>query len=136
MEPPNAKIRSTGTSEIAERLSEKRVYCNSFEAVAKALSLPNIEGEMMASDEELMRIARKRAEEKVGFYTHFTIYVAVNLLLVLVWWFSGAGFPWFIFVLVFWGIGIVAHGASVFVGTGMTDRMVASEYEKLKKGRE
>ena len=38
----------------------------------------------------------------MGFYTHFTIYVAVNLLLVLVSWFSGAGFPWFIFVFVFW----------------------------------
>jgi hypothetical protein len=33
-------------------------------------------------------------------------------------------------------IGIVAHGASVFVGTGMTDRMAAREYKKLKKGRE
>jgi hypothetical protein len=91
---------------------------------------------MIASDEELMREARKRAEEKVGFYTHFLIYVAVNLLLVLVWRFSGAGFSWFIFVLVFWEIGIVAHRASVFVGTGMTDRMAAREYKKLKKGRE
>jgi len=89
----------------------------------------------MASDEKLMTIARKRAEDKVGVFIHFTIYVAVNLLLVLVWWFSGAGFPWFIFVLVFWGIGIVAHWVSVFVGTGMTDRMAASEYQKLKKGR-
>ena len=89
----------------------------------------------MTSDEELMRIARKRAEDKMGFYTHFTIYVVVNLVLVLVWWFTGAGFPWFIFVLVFWGIGIVAHGGSVFVGTGMTDRMVAREYAKLKKGK-
>jgi hypothetical protein len=93
----------------------------------------------MASDEELMRLARKRAEDKVGFYTHFTIYVAINLLLIFVWWFAGGSsgvFPWFVFVLVFWGIGIVAHGALVFVGTGMTDRMAAREYEKLKKGRE
>jgi hypothetical protein len=44
----------------------------------------------MTSDEELMRAARKRAEEKVGFYIHLTVYVAVNLLLVVVWWFSGA----------------------------------------------
>lgn len=90
----------------------------------------------MESDEELMKIARKRAEDKVGFYTHFTIYVAVNILLVFVWWFSGDGFPWFVFVLVFWGIGIVAHGASVFVGTGMTDKMAERELQKLKKGKE
>lgn len=90
----------------------------------------------MESDEELMKLARKRAEDKAGFYTHFTVYVAVNLLLILVWWFAGDGFPWFVFPLVFWGIGIVAHGASVFVGTGMTDRMAEREFQRLKKGKE
>ncbi len=28
----------------------------------------------MESDEELMKLARKRAEDKAGFYTHFSIY--------------------------------------------------------------
>jgi hypothetical protein len=41
--------------------------------------------------------------------------------------------PRFVPILVFWGIGVVAHGASVFVGTGTTDRMAGREYEKLKK---
>ena len=87
----------------------------------------------MASDEELRRKARQRAEEKVGFYTHFTIYVLVNLGLVSIWWFSGDGFPWFLIVLVFWGIGLVAHAVRVFVGTGVTDRMAERELEKLKR---
>ena len=90
----------------------------------------------MQSDEELMRAARKRAEEKVGFYIHFTIYVVVNLFLVAVWWFAGAGFPWSLFVLGFWGIGLVAHGASVFMGGGMTDRIAEREFQKLKRGKE
>lgn len=57
----------------------------------------------MQSDEELMRTARVRAEEKVGFYSHFSAYIVVNALLVLVWWFGGDGYPWFIFPLGIWG---------------------------------
>lgn len=37
----------------------------------------------MASDEELMRLARKRAEDKIGPYVHFSIYVGINALFVL-----------------------------------------------------
>ncbi len=89
----------------------------------------------MTSDEELMVLARKRAQDKVGFYTHFSIYIIVNAMLILVWWFTGAGFPWFIFVLGFWGIGVVANFVSVFVGTGVSDRMAEREFEKLKHGK-
>ncbi len=90
----------------------------------------------MANDDALMALARKRAQEKIGFYIHFTVYVVVNAFLILIWWFVvGDGFPWFLFILGFWGIGIVAHFMGVFVGTGMTDRMTQREYEKLKQGR-
>jgi hypothetical protein len=92
-------------------------------------------GEILPSDEELMRLARKRAEERFGFYIHFTIYVIVNLFLVAAWWFTGDGFPWFVFVLGFWGIGLVAHGASVFMGSGMTKRITEREYQRLKQGK-
>ena len=91
----------------------------------------------MATDEELMKEAQKRAEAKVGFYSHFAIYIVVNLFLVGVWWFAGDGFPWFVFVLFAWGIGLVGHGIGTFGETGITDRMVEQEYQKLKqKGKE
>lgn len=57
-----------------------------------------------------MKEAQKRAEAKVGFHSHFAIYIVVNLFLVGVWWFTGDGFPWFVFVLLAWGIGLVGHG--------------------------
>jgi hypothetical protein len=38
----------------------------------------------MPTDEELRQIARKSAEEKVGFYIHFSIYIVVNLMLIAV----------------------------------------------------
>ncbi len=89
----------------------------------------------MTNDEELMTLARKRAQDKVGFYTHFAIYVIINSMLIIIWWLTGAGFPWFIFVLGFWGVGLVANFISVFFGTGVSDRMAQREYEQLKQGK-
>ncbi len=90
----------------------------------------------MLSHEELRRRAEKRAEEKIGFYTHFGIYIIVNLLIFLIWLFtSGPGsFPWFIFPLFGWGIGIFAHFIGVYKATNLRERMTEEEYDKLKRG--
>lgn len=89
----------------------------------------------MVSDEDLRRRAEKRAEEKIGFYTHFGIYIIVNLLIFLIWlFFSVRGsFPWFIFPLFGWGIGIFAHFVAVFKVPGLRVRMAEKEYDKLKR---
>jgi len=94
----------------------------------------------LEADEELRRKATLRAEAKLGFYIHFAVYLGVNVLLFFIWWFTRgntsipyASFPWFIFPLVGWGIGLVAHFLSVFARTGVTDRMVQKEYQKLKE---
>jgi uncharacterized protein (DUF486 family) len=88
----------------------------------------------MVSDEELRSKARARAQQKLGFYIHLTVYIAVNLLLFFIWFFSGPFnvFPWFIFPLIFWGIGLIAHFLTVFTRTGYIDRMTEQEYRKLK----
>lgn len=89
----------------------------------------------MSSDMQLRQEARARAEAKLGFYIHFAVYSGVNLLLFLIWFFITAPvnvFPWFLFPLAFWGIGIVAHYLTVFGGTGYLDRMTEKEYRKLK----
>ncbi len=86
----------------------------------------------MTSDEELRALARKRAEEKTGFYLHFTIYVIVNALLIVLWYFTGAGFPWFVFPLFGWGIGVAAHFIGVFRGHAFVDSLAEKEYQRLK----
>jgi hypothetical protein len=88
------------------------------------------------SEEELRRKARERAEEKLGFYIHLAVYIFVNSLLVGVWWFTGGNtgiFPWFIFPLIFWGLGLALHALTVFIGHGFADRMAEKEYQKLKE---
>ena len=87
----------------------------------------------MSSDEELRIKATKRAEEKIGFYYHLGSYVGVNIFLFLIWYYwTSHVFPWFLVVLLGWGIGVVGHFFTVFY-TGYTKRLAEKEYEKLKK---
>ncbi len=89
------------------------------------------------SEEEIYRKARERVEEKKGFYIHFIIYILVNIMLIIIWVATGAGFPWFIFPLGGWGIGILFHFLGIFVfsrQTGWERRQVEKEVERLKRG--
>jgi len=86
----------------------------------------------METDEELRRRARKTAEEKTDFYMHFGIYIAVNALIIAIWYATGMGFPWFIFPLFGWGIGLLAHFIGAFTGNSYVDRLAEKEYQKLK----
>ncbi|TET67534.1 MAG: 2TM domain-containing protein [Dehalococcoidia bacterium] len=88
------------------------------------------------SEEELYREARKRVEEKKGFFMHLAVYICVNIFLVIIWAATGDGFPWFVFPLGGWGIGILFHFLGVFVFTQQTEwerKAVEKEVEKLKK---
>lgn len=87
----------------------------------------------MKDEEELRKKAEKRAEEKVDFLIHFTIYVCVNALLVVAWYFSSEPFPWFIFPMVGWGIGITAHFFGAFATPNLRDKFTEKEYERLKR---
>ena len=53
------------------------------------------------SEQELYHLARNRVEEKKGFYIHFALYLAVNALLVVIWFVTGHpgdSFSWFVFL--------------------------------------
>ncbi len=86
----------------------------------------------MPTDEELHQIARKTAEGKVGFYIHLGVYIAVNLFLIVIWYITGAGFPWFLFILFGWGIGLAANYMAAFHGHAYVEGLAEEEYRKLK----
>jgi len=60
---------------------------------------------------------RRSRGQRLGFRIHATVFVAVQLTLVaiwaLVWATTGASYPWFIYPLLAWGIGLAAHYAVV-----------------------
>jgi hypothetical protein len=76
-------------------------------------------------------LAIKRIEEKHGFRTHVFVYAVVNGMLVLIWYFTGAGFFWPIFPLAVWGIGLIIHAYTAYYGNVYTEREVRKEMEKL-----
>ena len=54
------------------------------------------------------------AEQKRWFWPHLTAYLLVNIGLAMLNISDWDGFPWFLFPLVGWGIGIYAHAQEVF----------------------
>lgn len=89
------------------------------------------------AEEKLRQKARERARAKISFYIHLTIYVIVNVLLFCIWYITlgPSGFPWFIFPLFGWGIGLIVHAVATFYGKSMEDleeRMTEQELAKLK----
>ena len=82
--------------------------------------------------------ARKRVEAKIGFYIHLGIYVAVNILLVIINLLTSREYLWFKWPLMGWGIGVLFHGLGVFVlskESSIKERMIRKEMEKEAQKR-
>jgi len=81
-------------------------------------------GFLLAVDDARLRKARMIAEARYGFRWHFAIYIIVNIGLVAIWYYTGAGFPWPLFPILFWGLGVLGHywGAYHTSGGGWIER--------------
>ena len=79
-------------------------------------------------EQEAKRILRRRV-----FYLHLSIYLMTNLFLVVIWALTGGGYPWFLFVVFGWGIGLVAHGAAAFLLADPEEIVLRREQERLGK---
>ena len=77
-------------------------------------------------DEQLKRMAKRRVE----FRDHLFIYVIVNAVLIAINMLTVPQFWWFLFPLVFWGIGLIFHWREAYQGD--EDSRVEREYQKLK----
>lgn len=81
-------------------------------------------------DDDIRRIAKAR----VGFRQHFVTYVAVNLFLVGVWWFTSASEGdwsyWPAYVHLGWGLGLAMNWWGVYGGG---HDAVRREEEKLRR---
>ena len=73
--------------------------------------------ERAADREEAERRERRGHGARAGFRIHLTVFIAVQLLLVVIWamqWaLGGTSHPWFLYALFGWGIGVAAHYAAV-----------------------
>ena len=89
------------------------------------------------TDEQIQQRAKRRVEQKIGFYIHALVFVCVNTGLFLVNWYHG-GTRWHVWPLGWWGLGLAIHGLVTFLnlrGDGLRERMLADEVERLKGRR-
>ena len=92
---------------------------------------------MQVNDRDLQRQARRRVNQKMGFYTHATVFVLVNLGMLLIGVASGRNWP--LWPLAGWGLGLAIHGLVTFAalhGDGLHERMLARELEHLRQQQE
>ena len=90
-----------------------------------------------AQAQDLEQLARKRAGAKLGWYIHATVYLAVNLMLVML--ALSAGRNWAVFPALGWGLGLAIHGLVVFFatgGAGLHERLVQQERNRLQLQRD
>lgn len=83
----------------------------------------------------------KQARERVGFKMHLRTYLIVNAGLWLIWalssYMSGSAgymFPWPIFPMLGWGIGLASHYFHTY-RSGNQQSMIEEEYQKLLNQR-
>lgn len=97
------------------------------------------------SGDQLYVDAQKRVRRLKGFYSHLMVYILVNVLIVIInvsnlnpgeSYFKFENF----FTAFFWGIGLLAHGVSVFghnliLGHGWEERKIKEFMEKEKQNK-
>lgn len=96
-------------------------------------------------EQERYERAKKRVKRIRGFYSHLMVYVVVNLMIVVInmqQLHEGESyFKWQNFTtLVFWGIGLLAHGLSVFLpylvlGKDWEENKIREFMEKERKSK-
>jgi hypothetical protein len=90
----------------------------------------------LLSEDDIERIARKRAGAKLGWYVHATIFVMVNLGMFAFAYFGFARRPWSMAPVLGWGAGLLLHGISVFIlanGSPLRERMLQRERDHLQR---
>ena len=62
--------------------------------------------------DERERRAAARAHSRGALLIHAAVYVAVNVMLIVIWALTSRGHAWFLYPLLGWGIGLAAHAAA------------------------
>lgn len=86
---------------------------------------------MTSNDTDTAReMAIERLKAKRGFSAHATVYVLVNLMLIVTWAVSGRGYFWPIWPIAGWGIGVAMHAWTVFFSKPITEEDIRREMDR------
>jgi len=87
------------------------------------------------NEEQIYKEARKRVKEKKDFLGHFGAWVAVNIMLIVIWALTDfGGDPWFLWPLCIWGVFVALHFVRVYVIRGKPESIdIEKEVERIKR---
>ncbi|MFK8006678.1 MAG: 2TM domain-containing protein [Saprospiraceae bacterium] len=86
------------------------------------------------TQEEIYNKAKEKVNAKKFFYIHFGIYLMGIITLFIINNFTTPGFWWFLFAVLGWGMGIIAHYLTAFGLPGKGENWEEEELEKeIKK---
>lgn len=88
----------------------------------------------MSTENEKLDNARRIIREKLGFIRHFIIYVVVLAMLAIINNNTWAGYQWWLWPALGWGIGLSVHflTAFLFTGVNLEKRLMQRELKRLK----
>jgi hypothetical protein len=99
------------------------------------MSEPEFVSPQQAAETDLREMAIRSLRRKQAFKIHALIYTLVNALLVAVWLAtgiaSGVWYPWFIFPLFGWGIGLGVQGWTAYRGDGLSESRIRAEMNRI-----
>ncbi len=93
-------------------------------------------------DAQLRAQAEKRVGARIAFHRHLASYLIINAFIILIWLIvaltsgGSAWWPWFIFPLVGWGIGLAFHAVNTYgaaAGGARHEKMVQREMDKQRE---
>jgi hypothetical protein len=84
------------------------------------------------TEEQLREAAIRRIKKRRDFRNHLVAYVIVNAFLVVIWYFTGRGYFWPMWVMIGWGIGLAFNAWDVYGRKEISDAEVQAEMEKLR----
>jgi Na+/melibiose symporter-like transporter len=81
----------------------------------------------MNEQDQRYKEARNRVNELRLFYRNLMTYLIINVVLVIINLVTNPDHLWFYWVTIFWGIGMLFHAMSVFLGKG---QLLGREWEE------
>jgi len=84
-------------------------------------------------DTDVRDRAVARLKKRHDFHVHLLVYVAINGFSTLLWAMtSDGGFFWPIFLMFFWGIGLVANAWDVYRGSEPSEEQIRREMTRMQ----
>ncbi len=107
--------------------------------MSELLERPPARHDGTAPVDDLHDEALRRLEKKRGFRVHLAVYLVVNATIWAIWAIvyvsTGVWFPWAVFPLVGWGIGLGFHAWDAYGRRPFTAEQIEREAARLRGAR-